>query len=248
MHRFFVEPQQFDADRPVVTGPDVKHMVKVLRLKPGDRVELLDGSGRAALARVESLGRDEVVCSKLSEYKPGGEPPVRVTLVQGLARGEKMDLIIQKCTELGVAEIMPMICSRSVVRLEEGKAAGRQARWQRVALEAAKQCRRPRVPLVHSPRDISRVLEEMPPGAAGLMPWEEERNCPIGELLKGESPGHVYIFIGPEGGFEPAEVEQARSRGVATVSLGPRILRTETAGLICLGLVMHRWGDLGVLA
>ncbi|MCL6478660.1 MAG: 16S rRNA (uracil(1498)-N(3))-methyltransferase [Peptococcaceae bacterium] len=245
MRRFFISPDQFGAEKPVIRGPDVKHMVKVLRLKPGDVVELLDGAGRAVRARIDRAGKDEVECTRLEEFTPGGEPPVKVTLVQGLAKGEKMDLVIRKSTELGAAEIIPLICRRSVVHLEDGRAAGRQERWQRVAVEAAKQCRRARFPVVRSQQGLADVLNDMPQGTAAFLPWEEERDRSFGQFLQGENPGRVYIFIGPEGGFDRSEVEEAVRRGVITVTLGPRILRTETAGLACLALVMHRWGDLG---
>lgn len=245
MYRFFIAPEEFVAERPVIRGPDVRHMVKVLRLGPGDVVVLLDGNGRAARARIESAGREEVALTRLDEFTPGGEPPVKVTLVQGLAKGEKMDLIIQKSTELGVAEIIPLICRRTVVRLEGHKSSGRQERWQRVAVEAAKQCRRARIPLVRLPQSLGDVLEEIPESTAAFLPWEEERGRPFGQALAGNRPEGVYIFIGPEGGFDAPEVEEARQRGVVTVTLGPRILRTETAGIVCLSLILHKWGDLG---
>lgn len=245
MHRFFVSPEQLKAERPVITGPDVRHAVKVLRLGPGDVVELLDGQGRAARAGIEEAGRDQVVCLRLEEFSPGGEPPVRVTLVQGLAKGEKMDLVIQKSTELGVAEIIPLVARRSVVRLEGGKALERQERWQRIAMEAAKQCRRAVVPPVRPPMNLSLVLQEIPAGTTSFLPWEEQRGQSLGYLLRGDNPGRVYLFIGPEGGFESSEVEEAGLRGVQAVSLGTRILRTETAGLACLSIIMNRWGDLG---
>lgn len=229
----------------MVRGPDVRHMVKVLRLGPGDTVVLLDGTGRAARARIESAGREEVTLTRLDEFTPGGEPPVKVTLVQGLAKGEKMDLIIHKTTELGVAEIIPLVCRRSVVRLEGHKSSGRQERWQRVAMEAAKQCRRARIPLVRLPQSLGEVLEEITVGTVAFLPWEEEKGRPFGQALAVDRPEGVYIFIGPEGGFEAEEVEEARQRGVVTVTLGPRILRTETAGLVSLALIMNKWGDLG---
>ncbi|MFZ5646668.1 MAG: 16S rRNA (uracil(1498)-N(3))-methyltransferase [Bacillota bacterium] len=245
MHRFFISPEQFDSHRPVVSGQDVRHMVKVLRLKPGDLVELLDGAGRAARASVEHVGKEEVVLLKMGEFTPGGAPPVQVILVQGLARGEKMDLVIQKCTELGVSGVIPLVCHRSVVRLDDGKSIDRQARWQRVALEAAKQCRRPDVPVVSAPQKLPGVLSGMPEGSLAVMPWEGEESRSFSDALAGETPGRVYVIIGPEGGFEKYEVEEARRAGVVTVSLGPRILRTETAGLVCVALIMHRLGDLG---
>ncbi|MHB8917863.1 MAG: 16S rRNA (uracil(1498)-N(3))-methyltransferase [Desulfocucumaceae bacterium] len=245
MHRFFISPDQIEADKPVLRGPEVKHLVKVLRLGAGDVVELLDGSGRGIRARVESVEREEVVFARLEEFTPGGEPPVRVTLVQGLAKGEKMDLVIQKSTEMGVSEIIPLICRRTVVQLDSRKAADRQTRWQRVALESAKQCRRAMVPVVRTPQGLGEVLAAIPGGTACFMPWEEELNRSFRMALSGDNPGRAYIFIGPEGGFEVSEVEEARRRGVVTVTLGPRILRTETAGLACLSIIMHTWGDLG---
>ncbi|MFZ5649688.1 MAG: 16S rRNA (uracil(1498)-N(3))-methyltransferase [Bacillota bacterium] len=245
MHRFFIPPDQFDSHRPVVRGQDVKHMVKVLRLKPGDRVELLDGAGRAATARVEHVGKEEIVCLKVEEFEPLGAPPVEVILIQGIAKGEKMDLIIQKCTELGVSGLIPLICHRSVVRLDDGKIRDRQARWQRVALEAAKQCRRSDVPVVSPPQKLPDVLSGMQKGSVAIMPWEGEDSRSFSDVLAVGNPGRIYIIIGPEGGFEPCEVEEARRAGVSTVSLGPRILRTETAGLACVTIIMHRLGDLG---
>ncbi|MCL6610141.1 MAG: 16S rRNA (uracil(1498)-N(3))-methyltransferase [Peptococcaceae bacterium] len=245
MHRFFIPPDRFGAERPVISGPDVRHMVKVLRLGPGDVVELLDGTGRAARARINSVGREEVSLIRLEEFTPEGEPPLKVTLVQGLAKGEKMDLVIQKSTELGVAEIIPLVCRRSVVRLEGDRVSGRHDRWQRVAAEAARQCRRARIPRVRRPQSLEEVLAEIPDGTVSILPWEEERDRPLGHMLPLGRPAGVYLFIGPEGGFESSEVEKARQRGVVTVTLGPRILRTETAGLACLSIIMHRYGDLG---
>lgn len=244
MHRFFITKEEFDSQRPVVRGQDVKHMVRVLRLRPGDQVELLDGAGRAARARLENLGKDDVICRKLEEFIPGGAPPVEIILAQGIAKGEKMDLVIQKSTELGVSGIIPVICHRSVVRLDDSKGYDRQSRWQRVALEAARQCRRPDVPVVSMPRKLPDVLAGIHGGSLALMPWEGENSLTFSEALAGETPGRVYIIVGPEGGFESFEVEEARRAGVRTVSLGPRILRTETAGMVCVALVMHKFGDL----
>ncbi len=242
MHRFFISPEQFVVERPVLRGPEVGRMVKVLRLKSGDVVEILDGAGRGARAKIDRAEKEEVILVRLDEYIPGGEPPVRVTLVQGLSKGEKMDLVIQKSTELGVAEIIPLVCRRSVLRLDGDRATERQGRWRRIALEAARQCRRAVIPEVRRPKGIDEVLAGIPEGTVSFLPWEGERRGRLGDLLKGDRPGRVYIFIGPEGGFEESEVDLARRKGVFAVTLGPRILRTETAGLVCAALVMHHWG------
>lgn len=244
MSRFFISPEQFDSPRPTVSGPDVRHITKVLRLGAGDSIDLLDGAGRAAVAVIEHFGKDGIVCRKTEHFSPGGEPPIDVFLVQGLAKGEKMEYVIQKSTELGVSGIIPLVSKRSVVRLDGEKKASRQSRWQRVALEASKQCRRARIPEVFPPREMGEVLRGIPPGALSILPWEGEKSLSLKDALPEEKPGRLYIFVGPEGGFEDSEVEEARGSGVVTVSLGPRILRTETAGPACLAIIMHKWGDL----
>jgi 16S rRNA (uracil1498-N3)-methyltransferase len=234
-----------ESGRLVIRDQDARHLAKVLRLKPGDTVEVLDGAGRAARARVDLIGKNEVECIKLEEFNPGGEPSLKVTLVQGLAKGEKMETIIQKSTELGVSDIIPLNCHRSVVRPDGNKALEKQERWQRVAVEAAKQCRRARVPVVHKIQGMCEVLGGMPESAAAFIPWEEEHTRSFKQELQKNRRDRVYLFIGPEGGFEISEVDEARRRGVVAVTLGSRILRTETAGPACLAILMYAWGDLG---
>ncbi len=244
LHRFFVEPEQFDRENPVIYGSDVNHISRVLRLRPGDQIEILDGNGRAAIAGIETINKQEVILKIIEEFNPGGEPPLEVTLVQGLSKGEKMDLIVQKATELGASAIIPAICHRSVARLDGDKSYRKQERWQRVAMEAAKQCRRSIIPKVHMPQSLAQVLSGIPQEPTAIMPWEGEKKNTLEHVLSGEKTDNLYIFIGPEGGFEPFEVEHAVNKGVSTVTLGRRILRTETAGLACLAIVMFQWGDL----
>lgn len=244
LHRFFIESEQFDKEKPVISGSDVNHISKVLRLRPGDLIEILDGNGRAAVASIDTINKKDISLKFIEEFTPKGEPLLKVTLVQGLSKGEKMDLIVQKATELGVSKVIPMICHRSVVRLEGNKSESRQERWQRVAMEAAKQCRRAKIPKVSLPQSMAGVLEGIPEGTMAIMPWEGENKNTLEHVLSGNKTDNLYIFIGPEGGFEPFEVEQAVSKGISTVTLGSRILRTETAGLVCMSVVMFRWGDL----
>lgn len=245
MHSFFVSPRVLEKDKILITGPDVKHISRVLRLGEGDVIEILDGRGGAARARIEGVSKDAVTCSRLETYEPSGLPPVRVTILQGLAKGEKMEVIIQKATELGVSGVIPVVCRRSVVQLDQGKVEARLERWRRVALEAAKQCRRPDIPVVGVPVDFAAALQAVPGDVLLLMPWEAENSRHLREVLSGDNKRDVFILIGPEGGFDPGEVDLAVGRGALTVSLGPRILRTETAGPACLAVIMYQWGDLG---
>lgn len=246
MPRFFVSPEQIKDGRVTITGPDVNHISRVLRLGAGDCLTVLDGLGKAFDAVIEKPGKEEVVCAIRKEFPAGGTPPVRVTLVQGIPKGDKMDLIVQKGTELGVSRVIPLTSQRAVVKLEGDKSHKRRERWQRIALEAAKQCRRPDVPEVDEPTGWDPVLAGLPPEVVALIPWEEESAESLKEvLLREPTKKEIYVFIGPEGGFAPGEVERARARGVRPVTLGPRILRTETAGLAVLTMILYQWGDLG---
>ena len=244
--RFFVDPGGISDGAVRITGPDVVHITRALRLGKGTAVVVLDGRGKSYEAEILNTGRDEVLCEIKKELMEVPACPVKVTLVQGIPKGDKMDIIIQKGTELGVSRVVPLICSRAVVKLDGERALRKSERWQRIALEAAKQCRRPDVPEVSGPADLARVLAALPEKSLALIPWEEENTVSLKDILHKNNTGEeIYVFIGPEGGFTPGEVEQARASGVRPVTLGPRILRTETAGIAVLALVLCRWGDLG---
>lgn len=244
--RFFVSPEQIKECRIRITGPDVNHIARVLRLGRGSALTILDGRGKSYAAVIHELGRDEVFCDINKELPSTPACPVKVTLVQGIPKGDKMDLIIQKGTELGVSRVIPLICSRCVVRLAGDRLPRKQERWQRIALEAAKQCRRPDVPEVAEPAELDGVLGSLPANCTALIPWEEENKVSLKDLLyEIEAVEETYVFIGPEGGFTAEEVAEARAAGVRPVTLGPRILRTETAGIAVITMVLCRWGDLG---
>jgi len=244
--RFFVQPEQIEGRLARISGADVNHILKVLRLKQGDALIILDGRGKLYDAVISESGKKEVLCAIRQELAPSGQPPVKITLVQGIPKGDKMDLIIQKGTELGVSRVIPLICERAVVRLAGEKVLKRRERWQRIALEAARQCRRPDIPVICEPSDWETVLEELSPGIISVIPWEEENTKSIKEILRQQdSLNEIYVFIGPEGGFTPGEVDLARVRGVQPVTLGPRILRSETAGFAALIMILYQWGDLG---
>ncbi len=236
---FFVKPEEFAQETVLLTGNQAHHLSRVLRLQPGDYLELLDGRGQAAHARIESVGK--VVCCRKEEiYWPPGRPSLRVTLWQGLAKGEKMDQIIQKSVELGVSRIIPLTCERSVVRLN--KAGEKKERWQKIAMEAAQQCRRPDLPLVEEAQSLPQALEQLK--GLLLVLWEEEKQVGFRQLWQMPAPEEVSLLIGPEGGLTPQEVNLAKDRGARVLTLGSRILRTETAGPTALALLMHGWGDL----
>jgi len=244
--RFFVAPEQVQGDNIIVTGPEAHHITRVLRLGAGDIITLLDGRGNLYECRIHQKEGNSVICRVLRREQAGGEPPLRVVLVQGIAKGERMDVVIQKGTELGAAAFWPVHCRRSVVRLDVKKGAARLERWQRIAAEAAKQCRRARVPEVMEPLDFATALDLLPPTALVLVPWEEAAGRTLKEEMhSGSRPDEVYVIIGPEGGLERTEVEAACRRGGVPVTLGPRILRTETAGPAAITMILYHWGDLG---
>lgn len=243
---FFISAEQIEDNRVSLNGPDVIHITKVLRLRPGENLIFMDGRGKSYLAAIEKIITGEVVCVVQREIPAPAASPLRVTLVQGIPKGDKMDLIIQKGTELGVNLVIPLLCERTVVKLDEAKTLMRLKRWRRIALEAAKQCRRNDVPEICRPKGWEQVWASLPPGAAALIPWEEEVEYSLKDFFRQRPElADTYIFIGPEGGFTREEVECARLHGVHAVTLGPRILRTETAGPAVLAIFQYQWGDLG---
>ncbi|MCG9967042.1 16S rRNA (uracil(1498)-N(3))-methyltransferase [Pelotomaculum terephthalicicum JT] len=246
MSHFFVAPNQIREGRVVLSGTDAVHIAKVLRLGAGGRIVLSDGKGKSYLAVLEQVDKKDVSCTIEKEFAAAPPDLPKVTLVQGIPKSDKMDLIIQKGTELGLNGLIPLLSERVVVKLEGDKQLKRWERWRRIALEAAKQCRRPDIPEISGPKSWEQVLGALPAEAVALMPWEEEKAESLkGFLQYGKPPVEIYVFIGPEGGFSAGEVERARLHGVRPVTLGPRILRTETAGLAVLTMILYQWGDLG---
>lgn len=246
--RFFAPPEQFVGDKVYLTGEEAHHLHRVLRLGPGARVNVFDGSGREYLVEIQALNGDSAVGRILEEISREREVPLELTLAQGLAKGDKLELVIQKATEIGIAAVVPIHTFRSVVRPGEGEAR-RVERWQRVAREAAKQCGRARVPRIEPVTPFPRLLERFSDFTAVLLLWEEERVRRLKQVLEEiREKGIVrrlLVLVGPEGGFAPEEVEAAANAGAVPVTLGPRILRTETAGLVAASIILYELGDLG---
>lgn len=240
MQHFFVTPSQVQGGDIVVGGRDVNHMKNVLRMKIGEKLTVSDGDNRKYLCTVERYEDGQAFVKILEEETADTELPSGICLFQGLPKQDKMELIIQKAVELGAAEIVPVVTRRSVVKLDEKKAAKKAQRWQSIAESASKQAGRGYIPAVAPVMSFQEALERAAVFDVLLIPYElaegmAETKKIIASILPGQSVG---IFIGPEGGFEREEVEAAVKSGARAITLGRRILRTETAGLTTLSVLM----------
>jgi 16S rRNA (uracil1498-N3)-methyltransferase len=253
MHRFFIAPELVKTlDVTIALPKELAHQVRdVLHLQVGEQLILLDNSGDEIRAEIAGIGKASVEVGLLERREGKPESPVRVVLCQGLLKSARFEWILEKGTELGVSVFSPILCRRSMAGLEDAGAA-KIARWHRILQEAAEQCGRSRVPELLPIRPFMHALNDIPPGAIALMPWEEERELSLRAALQAytgasegrRSPGSprqdtVVLFIGPEGGLMAEEVRLAQRFGVQAVSLGPRILRAETAALAAVANVMY---------
>ncbi len=243
MYQFFVKSSQIQGTRVVITGNDVNHMKNVLRLKPGEEIAVRCGvDDKEYRCGIEEYTKDQVICSLRFVREEGVELPSKIYLFQCLPKADKMELIVQKAVELGVHEIVPVAARRCVVKLDEKKAQAKVNRWQGIAEAAAKQCRRGVIPAVKMPMTMKEALSYAEGMDVRLLPYElsQEDMAQTRKIIEGIGPGKsVAVFIGPEGGFEEGEVEMALAVDVTPVTLGRRILRTETAGLVVLSWLMY---------
>jgi len=247
MHKFFVPKGNIDGDNAIIDGEDVKHIYRVLRLQVGDKVSVNNCEGIEYIGQITSIDKKEVNINLLEENSINNESPVEVYLFQGLPKSTKMDLIVQKNTELGVKEITPIITKRVVVKTEL-KEFKKVDRWNKIALEASKQSKRSLVPKINVPIEFEQLLEELTHMDLVVVPYENQEGYGIKKLTRSiekKNINKVAIIIGPEGGFEENEISKLKEIGAEIVTLGPRILRTETAGFVCLSLIMYELGDLG---
>lgn len=242
MYHFFVARDQIKGREAVILGSDVNHISNVLRMKPGDEFHILDGDGMEYHCRITSVFKDEIRTEILEEMPVKSELPSRIFLFQGFPKGDKLEQIIQKSIELGVSGIIPVMTERSIVRLDEKKAEKRLERYNAIAEAAAKQSRRGVIPVVQKTMGWKEALsyaEEISDRI--LIPYELAENMSVtrevmGSIQKGET---ISVFIGPEGGFSPEEMKQAVDIGVSSITLGKRILRTETAGPAVLAMLNY---------
>ena len=243
MSKFFVKKSQIIGNQITICGQDTNHISKVLRLKNGDALLVCDGEGNDYQAVIDSIEKEQITCNILESFPCKNEPEVKVTLYQGLPKQGKMEWIIEKCTEMGISTIVPVQMTRSVVKLDASQSEKKRERWQKTANEAAKQCGRGVVPQVMPPVKLQDLKRENLPDYL-LVPYEEEKAKPIKDALRGKKEKSVGIFIGPEGGFTEEEVAHLADMGAESVTLGPRILRTETAGVVALSLVLYEFDEM----
>lgn len=247
MSKFFVSPEDVRGDDIYIYDKeDVNHIIKVLRLSENDIIMVCDGVGQDYRVSIEQISKTGIKTKLLGSEVSASEPPVRVTLFQGVPKGGKMEYIIQKTTELGIYQIVPVTTNRTVVKLDRKKSQDNKLqRWQRVAYEAAKQSNRGRIPEVCEPITFEQAVQQMAKMDMKLIPYEKEQCNQLREVLKSRLDAkNIGIFIGPEGGFSDEELQLAKASGLSSVSLGPRILRTETAGMATLAIVMYEMGGI----
>ena len=245
MYQFFVEPEQIDvaAKSVIIRGTDVNHIKNVLRMRPGEEVAVSNGiDGKEYRCGILALEEDCVRLELRFIKEDGVELPAKIYLFQGLPKADKMELIIQKAVELGAFQVIPVSMKRCVVKLDEKKADAKIKRWQGIAEAAAKQSKRSLIPEIMPVISLREAFARSQKMQVRLIPYERAEGMEkTREILKGIRPGdEVAVFIGPEGGFEEAEIEEAMKAQIKPVTLGKRILRTETAGMTVLAFLLYQ--------
>lgn len=245
MHRFFIKQENIYKEGITIDGEDVQHISRVLRLKEGDKIVLCDQHGTDYNVAIKEISKYAIRTTIIDKESSKGEPSVEVVLYQGVPKSTKMDLIIQKCTEMGITRVVPVMSARTVVKLESEKdEAKKVARWTKIAEEAAKQSARGIVPKIEMPMSLDQALKDSKELDLVLMPYEWEVEMSVKAALQGKTPTSVGFFIGPEGGFDTFEVNKAKQSNVIPVTLGNRIMRTETAGFAMLTCIMYEYNQM----
>ncbi|KNY26791.1 16S rRNA (uracil(1498)-N(3))-methyltransferase [Pseudobacteroides cellulosolvens] len=246
MPRFFVKDEEIQNENITISGEDFNHIKNVLRLRQGDSLVISDGNCTDYDVVIDSYESSYVVTRIVGKYKNNNESDIDITLFQGIPKSDKMDMIIQKSVEMGVKRIVPVLTERTVVKINSEKdSKNKITRWQRIAQEASKQCNRGIMPTVENPVTFYEAVAKLKRADLSLIPYEKESGNKLKSVIKGNDAKTISVMIGPEGGFSNSEVDLAVENGFVPVTLGPRILRTETAGLSVLSIIMYELGDLG---
>lgn len=244
MHRFFVSSDQIKDKEIYITGEDVNHIRDVLRCRPGEKIEVVC-SGTVYLSEIIDIGNKKISLKILNTRKGENEPDIKIYLYQGLPKSKKMDFIIQKAVEIGVGKIYPIITERTVVRINnKKKEKKRLTRWSKIATEAAKQSKRDKLPELGNILKFEEMIKLLEGEKNIIIPYEVEEKEQLKKTLENIDGGKIHLIIGPEGGFEEEEIDKLKNIGGKTVSLGPRILRTETAGIVAMSILMYELGDM----
>jgi len=248
MRRFFCHDTPAVGEEAVITGQDARHLARVLRLKPGDDVVVLSGDGREHLGRIVHITPEEVRAAILFEHPSHADPAIELTVALGFLKEKKMDGLVRRLTELGMSRFQPFFAGRSVSRPDSARMASRVRRWEKIARESIKQCGRGTVPLICPAISLEGVLSNAAPDHVKLLFWESQdrgTTFPAVRSAPFENPLSITILLGPEGGLTGEEISAARNAGFDICSLGPRILRAETAAIAACALVQYVYGDMG---
>lgn len=247
MDRFFTPKKNINLEQNtcIIEGEDVKHISKVLRCKENDKLEVCDMDNNEYICQIKEINKDSILLDIIEKVNVKRESNLKVKLYQGMPKGTKMELILQKLTEIGVDEIVLVQTKRSVTKIDNKKEDKKIERWERIIYEAAKQSKRGKIPTLTGVLTFNEALEDMKGNDLNLCPYENERTVVIKEAIKGKQINNIGIFVGPEGGFEEEEIEKIQNIDGQVVSLGPRILRTETASVVASSIVLYELSDLG---
>ncbi|CEN75918.1 methyltransferase [[Clostridium] sordellii] len=247
MDRFFVEKKNVNLENNtcIIEGEDVKHISKVLRCRVGEELEICDNDNNEYICEITSIDKSEVQLNIIDKVDIKRESDLKIKVYQGLPKGPKMEMILQKLTEVGVDEIILVQTKRTVVKVEDKKEDKKIERWERIIYEAAKQSKRSKIPKLRGILSFKEALSDMGKNDLNIAPYENERTKSIKQAIKGQDINNIGIFVGPEGGFEDTEIKDIEDIGGQSVSLGPRILRTETASLVASSIVLYELSDLG---
>lgn len=240
MPRFPISEDQINNNEAIVTGDDYKHIVKVLRLKLGDDITLFDSNSMEYYGKIREINKKDIIVSINTSKKVNTESPIEITLLQGLPKADKMDYIIEKATELGVHRVVPVITERSQIRERD-----RKKRWDRIALEAAKQCGRTKPTIIENTLDFDNAISLYKQSELAIILQVNSEISAKNYIKKSlQAPSNIVLFVGPEGGFTDNEVLLGNEMGFISLGLGPRVLRTETASLAVLSVLQFHYGDL----
>ena len=246
MPRFFTAKENINATQLQIDSEDAKHISRVLRMQTGDEITVCDGSGNDYKSKISEISENCITCDIIEKTKSITEPQIQITLFQGLPKASKMDYIIQKNTELGIVRIVPLILSRCVVKLDGKSAEAKKTeRWQKIANEAAKQSGRGVIPTVMTPMTIDEAIDLSKESDLVFAPYECESDTRLKDIIENEkSVKTISFFIGPEGGFDITEIEKLKAAGIKPVTLGRRILRTETAAEAVVSMLMYAYDEI----